>query len=133
MKSQTLYLIRGIPGSGKTTKANEMIAENPNLKNFEADQFFVKGGEYKFNPKFLKAAHEWCQDQTRNALKDGHSVIVSNTFTRLWEMDVYVAMTNELGINLEVIEMNGRFQNVHGVPDETVEKMKERYELWIAN
>jgi len=52
-----LTLIRGLPGSGKSTLARKLDAIH-----IEADQFFIQqNGVYLFNPKKLKAAHEWCQ------------------------------------------------------------------------
>ena len=45
-----LVIIRGCPGSGKTTYAREHY---PSYKCFAADDFFEKNGKYIFNPRLL--------------------------------------------------------------------------------
>ena len=131
MTTKKLYIIRGIPGSGKSTTANQMIAKNPKLKHFEADMFFEKDGPYKFNPGKIKDAHSWCQKEVRSALKEGHSVIVSNTFTKIWEMVAYLQMAKDAGASVEVLTLDGGYENVHGVPKEKVQEMKDRFEDYI--
>lgn len=54
MTTKKLYIIRGAPGSGKSTKAKALIAENLDLLHFEADMFFEQDGPYKFNPGRLR-------------------------------------------------------------------------------
>jgi Tfp pilus assembly pilus retraction ATPase PilT len=41
---KVLYLVRGIPGSGKSTFAKTLSGEY-----YEADMFFMVDGEYKFD------------------------------------------------------------------------------------
>ena len=77
----------------------------------------------------IKEAHEWCQSQVRECLRNGKSVIVSNTFVRKWEMEVYIKIAKELGINYEIKRMIGGFQNVHGVPETIVERMRRDFEI----
>lgn len=126
----TLYLIRGVPGTGKSTEAKRIIEQNPDktFKHFEADMFFVKNGKYNFDPKKIKDAHKWCQSETMNALLHGFDVIVSNTFTQKWEMDPYVKMAEQLGADLKVIVKKHVYGNIHGVPDDKVKAMQDRWE-----
>ena len=126
---QTLILIRGIPGSGKTTLAKS-FARALNFCHYEADQYFLSGqGEYVFEPKYLELAHRRCFLNTKEALEAGHSVIVSNTFTRKWEMEPYKNLAASLGVQVSVLICNNEFQNIHGVPEAKVQQMKERFEL----
>ena len=51
-----LLLIIGIPGAGKSTLANKIKSDDPEFANaniWEADMFFMKDEEYKFNPSIL--------------------------------------------------------------------------------
>jgi predicted kinase len=124
-----LYIIRGLPGSGKSTMAKEIIAKHPNTKHFEADMYFYNAhGEYKFEPSLLREAHKWCLLKTEDALRNGYDCIVSNTFTQKWEMKAYLDLAKQYNAELEVITAKGNYQNIHGVPEETIEKMRKRWE-----
>ncbi|EGU39553.1 hypothetical protein VII00023_10499 [Vibrio ichthyoenteri ATCC 700023] len=121
-----LTLIRGLPGSGKST-----LAQTYQAVHFEADMYFeLATGEYQFDPLQLEAAHQWCQAQTEDALKNGQDVVVSNTFVRRWEIKPYYQMAKRLGAELEVIEALGQYQNVHGVSPAVIEKMRSRWQSW---
>jgi predicted kinase len=123
-----LILIRGISGSGKTTHAKELIKENPTLSHYEADMYFYRNGKYQFDPSKLKQAHHWCKTQTENDLQNGKSVIVSNTFTQKWEMEPYIQLARKYDADIVIKKATGNYQNVHGVPDEVLEKMRSRWE-----
>ncbi|KAM6180017.1 NEDD4-binding protein 2-like 1 isoform 4-T4 [Erethizon dorsatum] len=57
-----LYLLRGLPGSGKTTLARQLQHDFPMAVIFSTDDFFAReDGAYEFNPDFLEEAHEWNQ------------------------------------------------------------------------
>lgn len=117
-----LVLIRGLPGSGKSTLARKMADTHCHV---EADKYFERQGDgYVFNPKDLPAAHAWCQKQTKELLDSGFNVVVSNTFTQKWEMEPYLKM----GYPVKIITATGNYNNIHGVPPETIERMKARWE-----
>jgi len=120
-----LIIIRGVSGSGKSTYAQKKFT---GLPHYEADQFFSLEGEYKFNPSKLKEAHTWCQSQVRASLEKGKSVVVSNTFTRKWEVEPYLKMAQETGAEVVIYRMMTQFKNVHNVPQSVVDEMKERFE-----
>ena len=86
-------------------------------------------GMYEFNTVLLEAAHKGCIAMAEQYLKDDRSpVIVHNTFSRDWEMEPYRALAECYGAQLFVIEMSQQFENVHDVPEEVVNQMKERFE-----
>jgi len=118
-----LILVRGIPGSGKSTYAKGL-----GLNHFEADMYFERNGKYEFDPSQIKNAHEWCQREVRATLKKDEDVIVSNTFTQHWELKPYLDMAEELGVEVRVIRMTADYGNIHGVPETVIETMKERFE-----
>lgn len=118
-----LILVRGIPGSGKSTFAKTLgIADH-----YEADMWFEQNGGY--DPAKLRYAHAWCLKKTLDAMKEGFDVVVSNTFTMLWEMDSYIDAANMHGYDIFEIIVDGGYKNVHGCPDDKVQKMKNRFEF----
>jgi len=117
-----LVLIRGLPGSGKTTMARVLASEG--FEHYEADMFFETDGVYTFDSTRIRDAHAWCQSMTRQALSGGRLVVVSNTFTRLQEIAPYRLMTG----NVRIVEASGRWANVHGVPPARLRKMAQRWE-----
>ena len=122
-----LTIIRGPSGSGKSTLAQRIIKKSstPTL-HLEADMYMFVNGEYKFSPTKLKDAHNWCLKMTQFGLEAGFDVIVSNTATRLWEL--YPYLDSKEGSEVEVLRTTGRYNNVHNVPDEVVEAMRDRFE-----
>lgn len=121
-----LLLIRGLPGSGKTTMAKAYAVKG--YVHCEADQYFDNDGTYVFDASKLSAAHADCLRRTIEALDAFDSVVVSNTFTRQWEMEPYRLAAKRRGVLFRVIEAVGEWPNVHGVPDETIERMRARWE-----
>lgn len=120
----TLYIIRGLPGSGKSTLAKKLC---PN-RAFEADAYHVKDGVYNFDQSKVTNSHFWCKEMVRVSLLSGEDTAVANTFTRVWEYEDYIRMANEAGYNTQVIELHGKWQNVHNVPIEVIYRMKLRWE-----
>jgi predicted kinase len=126
-----LYLLRGLPGSGKSSVAKSLM--NAQTGHVEADMFFMKNGEYNFDASKLKEAHEWCRKQTDVYMQPYgyNTVIVSNTFTQEWEMKPYYELAEKYDFVVFslVVENRHRGINEHGVPDETLEKMENRFQL----
>lgn len=120
-----LYLIRGIPGCGKSTLAKQI--KKIDTIHLEADQYFVVNGEYNFDGMKIGAAHEWCQRETDSGLFYKQDVIVSNTFTTIKELKPYFLIAKKYGIVPTVITCQTVFGNVHGVPEEVLENMKKRF------
>jgi predicted kinase len=123
-----LIILRGLPGSGKSTLANRICNQH-----IEADMFFIQDGEYKFDVSKIKEAHNWCQDKTEEWMQKGYNVVVSNTFTQEWEMQVYfdLAKKYEYRVHTLVVENRHRSTNTHNCPKETLDKMEKRFEIQL--
>ena len=127
-----IYIIRGVPGSGKTTLGHRLREGGLVRHVLSADDWMVdEAGEYSFDPRRLSWCHKACKSATERALTEGEGVAVCNTFTRVWEMQPYVDMAKLLGCPMYVIKCEGGFQNVHGVPQSKVNQMRARFEEWL--
>lgn len=131
MNNLTLTLIRGLPGSGKSTLAKKVVQEaNDGSIHLEADMYFVDSrGVYVFQPAFIKQAHHWCQQQCQIALKNKTSVVVSNTFIKQWEMNVYRDLAKQYHANLIIKTCDGEYQSIHDVPAITIKRMRENWQV----
>jgi predicted kinase len=125
-----LYLLRGLPGCGKSTLAKRLGSGSESV-HYEADMYFMVNGVYKFDPAKLKMAHNWCMIQVQKAMVENlPCIIVSNTFTQEWEMETYykLAKENEYRVFSLIIENRHGGVNEHGVPQEALNRMKNRFE-----
>ena len=121
---KTLCLIRGLPGSGKTTMAKDL-----GLKfHFEADMWFERN-EIPYTKELVSVAHQWCKQQTAKAMLTGEDVVVSNTFIKKWEMDSYFDLAVSFGYTVVIKIADGNWKSVHTVPEETVNRMRENFEV----
>jgi predicted kinase len=116
-------LNRGLPGSGKTTLAQQQPAVH-----FEADMFFIKNEVYCFNAALLAEAHQWCESQTAATLQQGQAVVVSNTFIQWWQIEPYIQLAKRECVKVKLLEARGNYQNVHDVPAEVLVEMKRTYQ-----
>lgn len=118
MKVQTLYLVRGVPGSGKTTLGLKLLAEGMVSSLYEADMWFTDDdGRYHYDKGSVSLAHRWCRHQTLVAIQRGESVVVCNTFSRPHELKPYINMANRYGVKIVIFRANGNYPNVHDVPE----------------
>jgi predicted kinase len=125
-----LVLLRGLPGSGKSTLAKSIVGDRGYIK--EADMFFVdRDGNYNFKPSEIKDAHAWCQEEVDFLMKYEHKVVVSNTFTQEWEMQPYYDLAEKYGYKVFSIIVENRHGGVneHGVPEDKLVQMKDRFEI----
>ena len=123
-----IYLVRGIPGSGKSTLAKQLTSNV-----FEADHYFYDNdGNYNFIPSEIKEAHKECQEFVGYAMESGTpKIAISNTFTQEWELQPYYELAIKYGYYVTCIVVENRHGGVnqHGVPEEKVEQMKNRFEI----
>lgn len=123
-ESVDLVLIRGLPGSGKSTIARSLRLVG--YHHFEADMYFEVDGKYTYDVSRIRDAHQWCQNAAREALRKNLKVVVSNTFTRLQELEPYLKMTDKI----HIVEAQGNWINQHDVPTQVIRNMAARWE-WI--
>lgn len=132
--SKYIFIITGAAGSGKSTLAQRIqevapMYISPIAEICEADEFwYIRGnGQYAFDPKLLWKAHKWCCDQATMVMNKGQNLIVSNTNVKRADRKVYFHLADEHGYNVVFIHMKTQFQNIHGVPEDAVKRMRDTY------
>jgi len=134
-KQGELILLRGLPGSGKSTLAKIILqfknTDEPEI--LSADDFFEdKEGEYNFDPTKLKEAHNYCQFRCSERMRQQKAkIVVANTFTQEWEMDEYFKMAERYNYRVHTVIVENRHgnENVHGVPEDKLQQMKNRFNI----
>ena len=125
---KVLYIVRGIPGSGKSTFAKTLGGQH-----YEADMFFIdEEGNYKFDVTKIKDAHQWCQGMVKtDMILEYPKIVVSNTSTQEWEMEPYFKLAKEYGYTVFSVVVENRHEGVnqHGVPEDKLQMMKDRFQI----
>jgi predicted kinase len=123
-----LYIVRGVPGSGKTTFAKLLT-----LNIFEADHYFYDNdGNYNFIASEIKEAHKECQQYVGYAMESNTpKIAVSNTFTQEWELQPYYELAIKYGYYVTSIIVENRHggTNKHDCPEDMIQVMKNRFEI----
>jgi len=154
-----LVIIRGIPGSGKSTFAN-LVAQalEPHAKSdscicttddYDGLYSYPGDGEVVFHGgekidgglPMIVLAHQWNQGRARDAMEHGVSVVVPNTNCQRWEFQPYLDMADEFGYRVTVVSLfDGGltddelfYRNAHGVPVDGIARMRQGYEHDWAN
>lgn len=127
MSFRKVFIVRGVPGSGKTTLAKG-IAKKYNTEEFEADHYLLNSeGKYEYDKNKLARAHSKCITEGFKHLQRNNTVVFANTFIHKSDIEFYAKYMKEQGIKAEVyiIQSNFAGKSLHNVPEEAVEKMRK--------
>lgn len=133
ISDNSLILLRGLPGSGKTTLA-KLLSENNTYPVFSVDDYFTNEvtGEYIFNFQNNHLAYKKCEELTHDAMQQSiPKILVHNTFTLEWELEPYFKLAKKYNYNLFVVTLENYHhnKNVHEVSEEQLQKMAEKYKV----
>jgi predicted kinase len=119
------YVMRGLPGCGKSTLAKTFIPATI----CSADDHYIKNGKYVFDPAELGNAHAACLKKFTEAVIRGDDVVICDN-TNLSPVDAapYMALAQAYGyetklITVNIDEVTSATRNVHGVPEAHIKNM----------
>lgn len=125
-----VIILRGLPGSGKTTFRNEFLRNNKSSRHCSADDFHTRqDGVYRFDPAKAGEAHATCfADFIYFMQREYKFIIVDNTNTTAVEIAPYVLGARALGYEVRILQFDVSLEtsmarNTHSVPEGVIKRM----------
>lgn len=122
-----LYIIRGLPGSGKSTLGEQLCPG----RSFQDDDYWTgPDGVYRYDPETTEQANRHCYNQVRTAMTDPSQqpVAVCCPFVRKSDYASYLQLCKELGWQAFVVVCLNEYGDVHDVQPSSRARMIERWE-----
>jgi len=135
MASKKLIILRGLPGSGKSKIAKQLVG---NGVIHSTDSYFMKNGKYVFDVDSVGKFHGLNLMASIRSMKKGISpVIIDNTNIMAFHCIKYVEAGKIYGYEIIIIEPEAPWafdveelvkRNTHEVPRDTIVEMLCQYE-----
>jgi cytidylate kinase len=133
--SKSLVIIRGLPGSGKST-VSALLSEGGKYPVYGIDDYFTdENGRYQFDFKENYKAYSTCQSHVEQAMQAKKSkIFVDNVFSLEWEMVPYFELAKKYEYMVFVMTLENRHhgKNIHGIDEEQLEKMASKYKVILT-
>jgi predicted kinase len=132
-----LYIMRGLPGSGKSTKAKELAGSLGQI--FSTDEYFMQDGKYRFDASRLPEYHRRNLDDSTMAMRRGTGVVViDNTNIEPFHFEKYLESGRLYGYQVEFVEFDPTnysdakikelaSRNTHQVPESAIRSMRDKW------
>ena len=149
--SLTMLILRGLPGSGKSSLVGRILKTYPQAEVCSADTYFTQAdGSYQYDRDKIKEAHIFSQEKAEALCKDAcNLVIVDNTNVKRWELQPYLNIATRFRYSVVILEPQTPWakdpeqlalRNSHQVKENVIrKKLKEwqeirpRYFCWQLN
>jgi tRNA uridine 5-carbamoylmethylation protein Kti12 len=132
--SKRIVVLRGISGSGKSTVARQLAANEPGAIIVSADDYFETPEGYKWAADKLNAAHGQCFRLFMAAIQaDAPLIVVDNTNQTALEISPYMLAAQAYGYESAIVDVRcdpkvAAVRATHGVPESVIEQMASRME-----
>ena len=120
-----MQIVRGLPGSGKST----FVKTNwPHLLNLEFDQFCQREGRYSWGKDRNAEGQAWLKRMVTEVTGCGFDLTVAGVFAGSSEhLSDTVRTALFSGYNVFIKTLDGSFGNAHGVRPDDLELMKAAF------
>lgn len=132
----TLYILRGLPGSGKSTFARKLAGSLQKCVICSTDDYFINdAGQYVFNGRDLSKNHQKNLNNARIHLFLEYDVIVDNTNIHEEHFRPYIEAANYYGAKVVVVRFDANVEdcvarNIHGVSEYKIRKMAAGFKAY---
>lgn len=134
-----LIIMRGIPGSGKTTKANELMKASPDSVRCSADDFpgYYLSGSYQWSQETATLAYFYCRNLFLHHLAKGTSlIVVDNMHIKKRDYKFFKKEAIKNGYEVEICEIPFdktqvslyTRRNLHGITEERMLLLINKYQ-----
>lgn len=120
-----LTLVRGMPGSGKSTYARSL-----GCFHVEDDMFRICNGQYAFDWKTGYGPPYTCEYYARLTLSFSVDVVVSNHFVTREELEMYTRHARRYDASVRVVKCVGRWAPAHPVDGLVLQMMHDQWDDW---
>lgn len=140
--AKVMFIMRGLPGSGKSTIVKMITEVYPCAVPCSADDYFQQpDGSYKFNRSQLSFAHEFCQEKAKGAcVKSCPVIVIDNTNVKMWEMRKYADLASSFNYTVVTVQPRTPWKfnptelakrNKHAVDAETIRQRLRQFDEGI--
>src|SRR5258708_3097523 len=130
---KTAYIMRGVPGSGKSTIAKKLAGEKGVVHS--TDSYFYIDGAYRHDASKLREYHKLNLGAFCASLKaDIPIVICDNTNVKYWNFTQYVKAAHEAGYIVAYVTLPhpspevAAQRTIHNVPPDVIREMIRGWE-----
>lgn len=125
MKQTYLVVVRGLPGSGKTTLANAFAQRG--FHHFEQDRFFDQHAVSRTDSSNVILARTTCMLDAETALMHGRNVVVANIFADYADIQPYIDMAIWRKAKLIIIQAQGQWESQYAQNEAVLSTLMARW------
>jgi len=122
-----LYIIRGLPGAGKSRFVSSL-----NAVNIDDDTFYTRtDGTYRFHHTLLLNCRTWMIYACNDYMSDGVDISLTSVFETDEHTAPFIKLANKYKYNITqlIIENIHGNKSIHNVPDNQLDIMRETFTI----
>ncbi len=132
-QQKDLFIIRGLPGSGKSAFIKAIAPDEPNVYNTDSFMTDVTGA-YQWSPERHRAAIDKVNEEITAAIERGEPrIFLDGVFDEVGHFEKFVTLAKGNGYRVFSIVVENRHGSVssHNVPPETMERFRTNFDIQL--